>query len=129
MVYDREDARVPLARRILFSHKAIRGLQLNPQDKIRHETIHRMWLLFQNRRRRSRLTRLELLEKSISKTMKVLRETDEQLYNRAVAGARDEEKRFPLVMRIPTDTMPLNYWNYGWTNENIRGIGGVVKPG
>jgi hypothetical protein len=69
------------------------------------------------------------LEDSIASTMKVLRETDEKLYNTAVSGTREAEKRFPLVMRIPTDTLPTQWWNYKWTPVNIKGLGGVVTPG
>jgi hypothetical protein len=61
--------------------------------------------------------------------MKVLRETNEKLYGVAVSGARETEKRFPLVMRIPTHTLPTQMWNYKWTPANIKGMGGVAKPG
>ena len=126
--FDRGDARVGLARQILFSQRPLRGLKLNPQDQIRHETIHRAWLLFQSRRRREKMRRLSMLHKSLVQTMKLLRETDEYLYGMAVSGSRETEKRFPLVMRIPTNTLPSPWWNYKWTAANIKGLGGVAKP-
>lgn len=129
MNFDKSDSRVKLYRYMLFSQKPIRGLGLNPQDQIRHETIHRAWMLFQAQRRKQKILRLKALEDSIAKTMKVLRETDENLYAMAVQGAREEEKRFPLVIRIPTDTLSRPSWNYKWTPANIKGIGGVAKPG
>jgi hypothetical protein len=129
MNFDRGDARVGLARQILFSQRPLRGLRLNPQDQIRHETIHRAWLLFQSRRRREKLRRLSILQNSLVRTMKFLRETDENLYGMAVSGSRETEKRFPLVMRIPTNTLPSKWWNYNWTAANIKGAGGVAKPG
>lgn len=129
MDFNRADERLALGRGMLFSQKPLRGLRLNEQDQIRHDTIHRAWMMFQSARRRTKIRRLKLLEKSIAETMKVLKETDENLYALAVSGARHEEKRFPLVMRIPTDTLPSNRWNYKWTNMNIKGAGGVVKPG
>ena len=129
MNFDRGDARVGLARQILFSQRPLRGLRLNPQDQIRHETIHRAWLLFQSRRRRQKMRRLSMLQDSLVRTVKFLRETDENLYGMAVSGTREPEKRFPLVMRIPTNTLPTKWWNYKWTPANIKGLGGVAKPG
>jgi hypothetical protein len=129
MNFDSSDHRIALARGILFSQRPMRGLRLNPQDQIRHETIHRAWMMFQNERRKARLTRLSNLEESVAGTMKALWETDEKLYNEAVAGTREVEKRFPLVMRIPTDTLPTTWWNYKWTSANIKGLGGVAPPG
>ena len=129
MNFDRGDARVGLARQILFSQRPLRGLGLNPQDQIRHETIHRAWLLFQSRRRREGTRRLSMLQDSLVRTMKFLRETDEYLYGMAVSGSRETEKRFPLVMRIPTNTLPSRWWNYKWIPVNIKGLGGVAKPG
>jgi len=70
-----------------------------------------------------------LLEDSIARTMKVLRETDSKLYDIAVSGTREVEKRFPLVMRIPTDTLSSQWWNYKWTPANIKGLGGIAKSG
>lgn len=70
-----------------------------------------------------------MLQDSIAQTMKFLRETDEYLYGMAVSGSREMEKRFPLVMRIPTNTLPSPWWNYKWTPGNIKGLGGVAKPG
>lgn len=129
MNFDRTDPRVTMARSILFSQRPMRGIGLNPQDQIRHETIHRAWLLFQQRRRRKRLRQLKDLQDSIANSLKFLMETDERLYAMAVSGAREKEKRFPLVMRIPTNTLPTRYWNYKWTPSNIKGAGGVAKPG
>src|SRR5277367_1446352 len=127
--FDRNDSRVTLARGMLFSQRPLRGLGLNPQDQIRHETIHRAWLLVQGRRRRSRIGKLRVLEGSVEKTMKVLRETDLRLYDLAVSAGREEEQRFPLVVRIPTETLPTKVWNYSWTNSNIKGVGGIAKGG
>ena len=128
--FDKEDAKVKLSRMMLFAHKpAMRGLGLNPQDKIRHETIHRAWLLFQKQRRREKMRRLCNLQESVHKTMKVLFEIDNRLYDIAVTGTREGEKRFPLVMRMPTNTLRKKFWNYGWNAFNIKGIGGVAKPG
>ena len=129
MNFDSSDYRIPLARGILFSQRPLRGLRLNPQDKIRHDTIHRAWLLFQQQRRRKKVARLRLLEESVARTMAVLKETDERLYALAVSGSREVEKRFPLVMRIPTDTLPKQWWNYRWSPTNIKGVGGVANPG
>jgi large subunit ribosomal protein L40 len=86
-------------------------------------------MMFQNERRKARMTRLSKLEESVAGTMKALWETDEKFYNQAVAGTREVEKRFPLVMRIPTDTLPTQWWNYKWTSANIKGLGGVAPPG
>ena len=123
------DSRVTLGRRILFSQKPLRGIRLNPQDQIRHETIMRAWLLFQQQRRRDKIARLGLLERGVRETMRVLRETDAKLYDAAVSGTREIERRFPLVMRIPTETLPRGYWNHKWTALNIKGLGGVAVPG
>jgi hypothetical protein len=128
MNFDSSDHRIALARGILFSQRPLRGLRLNPQDQIRHETIHRAWLLFQQQRRRQKVTKLKNLENSVARTLAVLKETDEKLYASAVSGSREEEKRFPLVMRIPTETLPTR-WNYRWTPMNIRGVGGIAKSG
>jgi hypothetical protein len=73
--------------------------------------------------------RLRRLEASVAETMQVLRETDEKLYALAVSGAREVEKRFPLIMRVPTNTLPTKWWNYTWSSKDIQGPGGVVKPG
>jgi hypothetical protein len=70
-----------------------------------------------------------MLEGSVEKTMEVLRETDNWLYDLAVSAGREEEPRFPLVMRIPTETLPTKAWNYSWNNSNIKGVGGVAKGG
>jgi large subunit ribosomal protein L40 len=129
MNFDSSERRVALARGMLFSQRPMRGLALNPQDQIRHETIHRAWLLFQGQRRREKMRRLRLLESSISNAIKALKETDDRLYIAAVTGAREEEKRFPLVMRIPTNTLPKKWWNYSWSGRHIKGAGGVAKPG
>jgi hypothetical protein len=61
--------------------------------------------------------------------MAVLKETDERLHTLAITGTKEVEKRFPLVMRIPTDTLPTLRWNYRWSPTNIRGVGGVAKSG
>lgn len=129
MNFDSSDRRIALARGILFSQRPLRGLRLNPQDQIRHETIHRAWLLFQQQRRRSKVQKLRLLEDSLSDTMAALKETDERLYAQAVSGSREVEKRFPLVMRIPTETLPSQWWNYRWSPANIKGVGGIAKSG
>jgi len=70
-----------------------------------------------------------MLEGSVEKTMEVLRETDNWLYDLAVSAGREEEPRFPLVMRIPAETLPTKAWNYSWNNSNIKGVGGVAKGG
>ena len=69
------------------------------------------------------------MEGSVKEAMKVLRATDLRLYDLAVSGAREQEMRFPLVMRIPTETLPNKVWNYDWNASNIKGIGGVARPG
>jgi len=127
--FDSSDSNVTMARGILFSQRPMRGLGLNPQDQIRHETIHRAWLLFRSQQHREKMGRLRRLEASVAETMKVLRETDDKLYAQAVSGARQVEKRIPLVMRIPTNTLPTKWWNYTWSPHNIQGTGGVAKSG
>lgn len=127
--FDNTDPRLRIGRMMLFAQKRIRGLGLNPQDQIRHETIHRAWMMLRRKRTFKKIRRLRMLEESVRGTMKVLRETDERLYSLAVSGARQTEKRFPLVMRIPTETLPRRVWNYNWTSAGIKGIGGVAKPG
>jgi large subunit ribosomal protein L40 len=126
--FNSDTSNIRMARGILFSQKPLRGLRLNPQDQIRHETILRAWNLFRSKQRRERMGRLSRLQASVAETLKVLKETDETLYAQAVSGAREEEKRFPLVMRIPTNSMPTRWWNYSWTSRNIVGTGGVSKP-
>jgi large subunit ribosomal protein L40 len=129
MNFDSGNTTITMARGMLFSQKPLRGLRLNPQDQIRHETIHRAWLLFRSQQRRQKVAQLRRLEVSVAETIKVLRATDEKLYARAVSGAREVEKRFPLVMRIPTDTLATRPWNYLWSAIEVPVMGGVVKPG
>jgi Mitochondrial ribosomal protein L28 len=127
--FESTQVRVALARWMLFSHRPLRGLGLNPQDSIRHETIHRAWMMFRGKLRQEKVARLQSLQDSIHRTLMELRATDEGLYNIAVAGTRETEKRFPLVMRIPTHTLPLKRWNYSFNGTNIKGDGGVARPG
>jgi large subunit ribosomal protein L40 len=86
-------------------------------------------MMFRGKLRQERVAKLQSLQDSIHRTLMELRATDERLYNIAVAGTRETEKRFPLVMRIPTHTLPLKRWNYAFNRTNIKGDGGVAKPG
>jgi large subunit ribosomal protein L40 len=85
--------------------------------------------MFRGKLRQERVAKLQSLQDSVHRTLMELRATDEKLYNIAVVGTRETEKRFPLVMRIPTHTLPLKRWNYSFNRTNIKGDGGVAKPG
>lgn len=87
-------------------------LKLCNEDLIKHRTITNAWKLYQQKVQTKRSSQLQKQYESIKSAMDDLKETSPQLFEHA--NTKEEGKRFPLEMRVPTD-FPANLpWVYNY---------------
>ena len=115
------DPRYDIAKRILFDAPAASTLTLSTEDQIRHETIHRAWMLHESKRRGGIDKELDKQYGKMQHACRELQELHPKLYRATMAGnSRADRKGFPLTMRVPTDTPPTNGWNYNWVPSSVE---------
>lgn len=110
----------PGARRIInmlsvlsARKKQPRRLKMCKEDLIRHKTIQSAWKIFLRDENAVRMARLEAQHRKIAEACETLKDIDAGLF--AAATAREVGKRFPMELRVPTDTPPREPWPSTWT--------------
>jgi len=106
------DSRSDMAKRIIFETPPSQQLRLSAEDQVRHETIHRAWLLYN---RKKRLAHEQDLQKQFAKmeyACDMLQKLDPRLY--AASKIEVTNHTFPLDYRTPTDTPSPQGWNCDW---------------
>ncbi|ODQ67821.1 hypothetical protein NADFUDRAFT_80969 [Nadsonia fulvescens var. elongata DSM 6958] len=98
------------------ARKVPRKLDMCVEDLIRHNTVTRAWALYQKEIRDKRAQNLERQYRMIDEACDALKSAgDRNLYNKATK--REFGKRFPMELRVPTDTPPKIVWQYEWSPE------------
>lgn len=87
-------------------------LKLCNEDLIKHRTISNAWKLYQQKVQSKRSSQLQKQYESIKTVMEDLKETSPQLFE--YANEKEEGKRFPLEMRVPTDFPANQAWVYNY---------------
>ncbi|KAK6459135.1 mitochondrial 54S ribosomal protein YmL28 [Scheffersomyces xylosifermentans] len=95
------------------SRKQPKLLNLCNEDLIKHRTIVNAWKMFKRREEQRRHNQLKKQYKSIYNAMEDLKQTSPKLFE--LANAKEEGKRFPLEMRVPTDFPPTQPWVYNYS--------------
>lgn len=94
---------------------APKKLELSQEDLIRHRVVQVAW---REERLQQKLAREQLLKQQyemLQQTCEELRQVDGFLFNAAVLRVRGN--KFPIEMRVPTETPPNKIWEDGWTAE------------
>ncbi len=116
---------------VISAHKMIpRRIKLSFEDQIRYQSIHKAWCLYQEKKRNLRNFNLKKQYVSAQEACDDLESLslnegiDEKggfafLYHSATVTERG--KRFPLDMKIPTETPPTRIWNDSWKPQTEEG--------
>ncbi|BFZ60037.1 hypothetical protein YB2330_001059 [Saitoella coloradoensis] len=117
---DPRDPRADIIKRVLESPAEKEQLNLTTQEKIMHNTIHRAWQLHLRQQR-------EKQDKALMSQYNKMREACEQLKQGhptlyAKAMPKERAKRYPVELRIPTETPGEKPWDYTWTRPAVEDV-------
>lgn len=112
----------PLAQRVVTqlsvlsaSRKQPKLLKLSREDLVKHQVIQNCWSMYQKELREKRNEQLKLQYKSTANAMSLLEQIDTELF--AEANKKEEGKRFPLELRVPTEYPPNKVWYYNYKKK------------
>lgn len=112
----------PLAQRVVTqlsvlsaSRKQPKLLKLSREDLVKHQVIQNCWSMYQKELREKRNEQLKLQYKSTANAMSLLEQIDAELF--AEANKKEEGKRFPLELRVPTEYPPNKVWYYNYKKK------------
>lgn len=112
----------PLAQRVVTqlsvlsaSRKQPKLLKLSREDLVKHQVIQNCWSMYQKELREKRNEQLKLQYKSTANAMSLLEQIDAELF--AEANKKEESKRFPLELRVPTEYPPNKVWYYNYKKK------------
>lgn len=91
--------------------KMPRRLKLSTEDVVRHQTVAAAWKIHQKNDKAANKAKMELQYNKIQEACEELKKLDPALFE--AANAR-EAKRFPVELRVPTDTPPRVAWESEW---------------
>lgn len=94
------------------SRKQPKLLNLCNEDLVKHRTIQNAWNLYVRKKLQKQDLQLEKQYNSIVNAMTDLKETNPTLFE--FANKRENKKRFPLEMRVPTDYPSNQIWVYNY---------------
>lgn len=110
-----KDPRSEMIYKVLFENKAPPSLQLSPDELIRHDTIHRAWQLLQLKGREQRQVELEKQYNKMREACNELEKADKRLFQAAMT--KPKTLRYPVEMRVPTDTPPAKSWSESFAKQ------------
>ncbi|CAG8481565.1 17152_t:CDS:2 [Dentiscutata heterogama] len=106
------DTRYQIIKRILYETPKPELPKMTEQDLERHETIDRAWKLFLRNQQEERENELAAKYRMLNEANIELEKLGPRLFNSAQMG--NKIMMFPRQMKIPTETPPLNGWNYDY---------------
>ncbi|KAF0519680.1 Mitochondrial ribosomal protein subunit L28 [Gigaspora margarita] len=106
------DTRYQIIKRILYETPKTELPKMTEQDLERHETIDRAWKLFLRNQQEERENELAAKYRKLNEANLELEKLGPRLFNSAQIG--NKIMMFPRQMKIPTETPPLNGWNYDY---------------
>ena len=112
----KKDFRQDLAKKNLFETPPSPVLQLSSHDGLKHEIIHRAWILRDRKLRIAKQKELSGQYNKMRTDCEVLKSLRSQLYRASMAHSYPETL-FPLSMHIPTDTPAPAGWDHDWKRE------------
>ena len=104
------DPRYANLKRILYEGEGRKSIESNTMELEKREVIERMWALLKEREATAWLQNHSGRYQAIREAMETLKTLDTNLFE--AASSRIESPRFPIRMRIPTDTPPSQVWKY-----------------
>ncbi|CAG8584573.1 12091_t:CDS:1 [Cetraspora pellucida] len=105
------DTRYQIIKRILYETPKPELPKMTEQDLERHQTIDRAWKLFLRNQQEKRENELAAKYRMLNEANIELEKLGPRLFNSAQMG---NKIMFPRQMKIPTETPPLNGWNYDY---------------
>ncbi|KAI8922028.1 mitochondrial ribosomal protein L28-domain-containing protein [Powellomyces hirtus] len=82
-------------------------------DDAKVDTIERAWALEKQKEAAAKVAELRGMYESMRAAMEELEKTDSRLFEAAKVGAdKDEVVVFPRRLRVPTETPPIDGWDY-----------------
>ncbi|CAG8456449.1 hypothetical protein C2G38_2105528 [Gigaspora rosea] len=106
------DTRYQIIKRILYETPKPELPKMTEQDLEKHETIDRAWKLFLRNQQEERENELAAKYRMLNEANLELEKLGSRLFNSAQIG--NKIMMFPRQMKIPTETPPLNGWNYDY---------------
>ncbi|KTW30798.1 hypothetical protein T552_00510 [Pneumocystis carinii B80] len=109
--------RTDLLLKILYESPVCPPVEFSEEELERHEVIHRAWQIHKRIKRDELNKQLEKQYNKMKRACAELEKTDKRLFDGAMKKKREY---FPIEMRIPTETPPLEAWKYNWKNYPER---------
>jgi len=91
--------------------KQPRRLKLCKEDLARHEVVHAAWGIHQRDTQQARRQKMQVQYEKIKEACDELQKLDPALFQ--AANARPAA-RFPIELRVPTETPPKTAWEFDW---------------
>ncbi|PVU86033.1 hypothetical protein BB559_004246 [Furculomyces boomerangus] len=104
------DSRHEMMRKILFEKPQKSLGELTPQDLERHDTIETAYKLFKSEQSEMKRIERDAKFRAMENAYKELENTDLTLLEDACR--KSPNARFPIQLRVPTETPPKIIWNY-----------------
>lgn len=98
--------------------KQPRRLKLCKEDLVRHQVVTAAWGIHQKNEQEQRFQKLEAQYEKIKEACTELEVLDKELF--AAANTKANDARFPLELRVPTDTPPKVIWDNEWAPPNSK---------
>lgn len=93
--------------------KQPRRIKLCLEDLIRHNMVQKAWQIFIRDKKIARTDALRQQYDKIQEACEELETVDKYLASEATK--REKGKRFPLELRVPTESPPNEVWTENWT--------------
>ncbi|GBB84016.1 hypothetical protein RclHR1_10660004 [Rhizophagus clarus] len=110
--YNITDTRYEVIKRILYETPKPDLPQFTEEDLERHETIERAWQLYLRNKREAKSKESAAKYRMLNEANMQLEQISKFLFISAQLG--NKTTLFPSQMKIPTETPPLNGWNYDY---------------
>ncbi|GMM49268.1 mitochondrial 54S ribosomal protein YmL28 [Starmerella bacillaris] len=99
------------------SRRQPRRLKLCREDIIRHKTIKHAYQLFTKNEQAEQKQKLDQQYLRIKEAADLLQELDPELFAATNVPPEKKGRRFPLELRVPTDTPPRTIWSSTFANK------------
>ncbi|CAG8710474.1 8722_t:CDS:1, partial [Scutellospora calospora] len=106
------DTRYEIIKRILYETPKPELPKMSEKDLERHQTIDRAWKLFIRNQQEERENELAAKYRMLNEANIELEKLGPRLFNSAQMG--NKTIMFPRQLKVPTETPPLNGWNYNY---------------
>ncbi|QSL64221.1 hypothetical protein MERGE_000376 [Pneumocystis wakefieldiae] len=111
------DSKTDILLRTLYESPVCPPIEFSEEELERHEVIHRAWQIHKRIKREELDKQLEKQYNKMKRACTELERTDKRLFK---AAMKKKRYYFPVEMRIPTETPPLEIWKYNWTNHSEK---------